>query len=78
MWKWIYQGNENPDAANATGAAARNNLLTELGVVSQSLLEFKKAINMVMKEVGSAIQMILADAAKVISGETHIGDAVRK
>lgn len=71
-------GNENPDAANATGAAARNNLLTELGVVSQSLLEFKKAINMVMKEVGSAIQMILADAAKVISGETHIGDAVRK
>lgn len=71
-------GNENPDAANATGAAARNNLLTELGVVSQSLLEFKKAVNMVMKEVGSAIQMILADAAKVISGETHIGDAVRK
>lgn len=71
-------GNENPDAANATGAAARNNLLTDLGVVSQSLLEFKKAVNMVMKEVGSAIQMILADAAKVISGETHIGDAVRK
>lgn len=71
-------GNERPDAANATDATTRDNLLTELGVASQSLLEFKKFINMVMKEVGSAIQMILADAAKVISGETHIGDAVRK
>lgn len=71
-------GNERPDATNTTDAATRDNLLTELGVVSQSLLEFKKFINMVMKEVGSAIQMILADAAKVISGETHIGDAVRK
>lgn len=71
-------GNERPDAANTTDVATRDNLLTELGVVSQSLLEFKKFINMVMKEVGSAIQMILADAAKVISGETHIGDAVRK
>lgn len=71
-------GNERPDAANATDATTRDNLLTELGVASQSLLEFKKFINIVMKEVGSAIQMILADAAKVISGETHIGDAVRK
>ena len=71
-------GSERPDAANTTDATTRDNLLTELGVVSQSLLEFKKFINMVMKEVGSAIQMILADAAKVISGETHIGDAVRK
>lgn len=71
-------GSERPDANNATDATTRDNLLTELGVVSQSLLEFKKFINMVMKEVGSAIQMILADAAKVISGETHIGDAVRK
>ena len=71
-------GNERPDAANATAADTRESLLTELGVASQSLLEFKKFINMVMKEVGSAIQMILADAAKVISGETHIGDAVRK
>lgn len=69
-------GNERADAA--TSAATRDNLLTELGVASQSLLEFKKMINIVMKEVGSAIQMILADAAKVISGETHIGDAVRK
>ena len=69
-------GNERADAQ--TPADVRDNLLTELGVASQSLLEFKKAINMVMKEVGSAIQMILADAAKVISGETHIGDAVRK
>ena len=69
-------GNERADAT--TPADTRDNLLTELGVASQSLLEFKKAINMVMKEVGSAIQMILADAAKVISGETHIGDAVRK
>lgn len=71
-------GSERPDANNATDATTRDDLLTELGVVSQSLLEFKKFINMVMKEVGSAIQMILADAAKVISGETHIGDAVRK
>lgn len=69
-------GNERADAT--TQAATRDNLLTELGVASQSLLEFKKMINIVMKEVGSAIQMILADAAKVISGETHIGDAVRK
>lgn len=69
-------GNERADAT--TPADTRDNLLTELGVASQSLLEFKKMINIVMKEVGSAIQMILADAAKVISGETHIGDAVRK
>lgn len=69
-------GNERADAQ--TNATTRDNLLTELGVASQSLLEFKKMINIVMKEVGSAIQMILADAAKVISGETHIGDAVRK
>ena len=76
-------GNERIDNnANSntpsTDVNTRNELLTELGVLSQSLLEFKKFINMVMKEVGSAIQMILADAAKVISGETHIGDAVRK
>lgn len=69
-------GNERADAQ--TDATTRDNLLTELGVASQSLLEFKKMINIIMKEVGSAIQMILADAAKVISGETHIGDAVRK
>ena len=61
-----------------TPADTRNNLLSGLGVLSQNLLEFKKIVNMTMKEVGSAIQMILADAAKVISGETHIGDAVRK
>ena len=76
-------GNERIDNnANSntpsTDVNTRNELLTELGVLSQSLLEFKKCVNMVMKEVGSAIQMILADAAKVISGETHIGDAVRK
>lgn len=76
-------GNERIDNnANSntpsTDVDTRNALLTELGVLSQSLLEFKKCVNMVMKEVGSAIQMILADAAKVISGETHIGDAVRK
>lgn len=61
-----------------TPADTRNNLLSGLGILSQNLLEFKKIVNMTMKEVGSAIQMILADAAKVISGETHIGDAVRK
>lgn len=71
-------GSERVDGANSTDATTRENLLTELGVLSQTLLEFKKCVNMVMKEVGSAIQMILADAAKVISGETHIGDAVRK
>ena len=76
-------GNERIDNnANSntpsTDVNTRNELLTELGVLSQSLLEFKKCVNMVMKEVGSAIQIILADAAKVISGETHIGDAVRK
>lgn len=71
-------GSERPDGANSTAADTREDLLTQLGVLSQNLLEFKKCVNMVMKEVGSAIQMILADAAKVISGETHIGDAVRK
>lgn len=71
-------GSERPDGANSTAADIREDLLTQLGVLSQNLLEFKKCVNMVMKEVGSAIQMILADAAKVISGETHIGDAASK
>lgn len=78
-------GNERMDDGNngasnepRTPADTRNNLLSGLGILSQNLLEFKKVVNSVMKEVGSAIQMILADAAKVISGETHIGDAVRK
>lgn len=71
-------GSERPDGANSTAADTREDLLTQLGVLSQNLLEFKKCVNMVMKEVGSAIQMILADAAKVISGETHIGDAASK
>lgn len=71
-------GSERPDGANSTATDTREDLLTQLGVLSQNLLEFKKCVNMVMKEIGSAIQMILADAAKVISGETHIGDAVRK
>ena len=51
-----------------------NDLLTALGRLSQGLVEFKRAINVVMKETGSFIQLVLADAAKVIAGETRIGD----
>lgn len=49
-------------------------LLTQLGSMSQGLVEFKKVANLSMKNVGSCIQMVLADAAKVIAGETRIGD----
>lgn len=52
----------------------KDKLLNELGTLTQVLVEFKKMINAAMKEAGSAIQMVLADAAKLISGETRIGD----
>lgn len=55
-------------------STTNDKLLAELGETSQKLVEFKRTINYTMKEVGSCIQMILADAAKVISGETRIGD----
>lgn len=55
-------------------STVNDNLLAKLGETSQKLVEFKRTINYTMKEVGSAIQMVLADAAKVISGETRIGD----
>lgn len=45
-----------------------------LGAMAQVMTEFKKIFNIVMKEANSCIQMVLADAAKVISGETRIGD----
>ena len=60
-------GKEDSSTTNDT-------LLAKLGETSQKLVEFKRTINYTMKEVGSAIQMVLADAAKVISGETRIGD----
>ena len=66
-------GNER-QSDTSTPADARDTLLTALGQVLQTLVESKKIINSLMKEVGSAIQMVLADAAKVISGETRIGD----
>lgn len=53
---------------------ANNDLLKDLGVISQVLVEFKKTVNYAMKACNSHIQMVLADAAKVISGETRIGD----
>ena len=57
-----------------TAGAGSSDLLTALGRLSQGLVEFKRAINVVMKETGSFIQLVLADAAKVIAGETRIGD----
>ena len=58
----------------ADSSTANDKLLVKLGETSQKLVEFKRTVNYTMKEVGSAIQMVLADAAKVISGETRIGD----
>lgn len=49
-------------------------LTAYLGAAVQMMAEFKKIFNIVMKEAGSCIQMVLADAAKLISGETRIGD----
>lgn len=49
-------------------------LIIILGAMSQTMVELKKIFNIVMKEAGSCIQMVLADAAKLISGETRIGD----
>ena len=49
-------------------------LVATLGAMAQVMTEFKKVFNIVMKEANSCIQMVLADAAKVISGETRIGD----
>lgn len=49
-------------------------MLKELGEMLQALVEFKKIVNYSMKACNSHIQMILADAAKLISGETRIGD----
>lgn len=66
-------GNER-QSETSTPADARDTLLTALGQVLQTLVEAKKIVNSLMKEAGSAIQMVLADAAKVISGETRIGD----
>lgn len=66
-------GNEKP-SETSTHPVDRDSLLKQLGYVLQSLVEAKKVINILMKEAGSAIQMVLADAAKLISGETRIGD----
>ena len=53
---------------------ANNDMLKDLGTLLQVLVEFKKTVNYSMKAANSYIQMVLADAAKVISGETRIGD----
>lgn len=66
-------GNER-QSDTSTPAETRNELLSHLGSALENLVESKKIINVLMKETGSAIQMVLADAAKVISGETRIGD----
>lgn len=66
-------GNER-QSDTSTDADVRDTLLRQLGQVLETLVESKKIINVLMKETGSAIQMVLADAAKVISGETRIGD----
>ena len=55
-------------------SASNDALLKDLGEMLQILVEFKKAVNYTMKSVNSNIQMVLADAAKLISGETRIGD----
>ena len=49
-------------------------MLKDLGEMLQKLVEFKKSVNYSMKAANSHIQMVLADAAKLISGETRIGD----
>lgn len=67
-------GRENPNNPNATDGDVRDDLLDKLGVIMEALVEGKKMINLSMKSVNSYIQMVLADAAKVINGETHIGD----
>ena len=53
---------------------SNDSILKELGELSQGLVEFKKTVNYAMKAANSYIQMVLADAAKVIAGETRIGD----
>lgn len=67
-------GKENPNNPGATRQGNRDVLLDRLGELLQVLVECKKYTNMSMKLTNSSIQMILADAAKVINGETHIGD----
>ena len=67
-------GKENPNNTGATAPDVRDDLLDNLGILLQVLVECKKMTNMSMKLVNSSIQMVLADAAKVISGETRIGD----
>lgn len=60
-------GKEDTSISNDT-------MLKDLGEILQMLVEFKKTVNYSMKACNSHIQMVLADAAKLISGETRIGD----
>lgn len=53
---------------------SNDTMLKDLGEMLQTLVEFKKSVNYSMKAANSHIQMVLADAAKLISGETRIGD----
>ena len=67
-------GKENPNRPGATDVAVKGDLLDKLGILLEALVEAKKVINLNYKHVQTKIQIILADAAKVIAGETHIGD----
>lgn len=74
MSKDVEKQIEKVGKEDASNVADKDDLLKKLGNLTQVLVEFKKMINVGMKEAGSAIQMVLADAAKLISGETRIGD----
>lgn len=67
-------GKENPNNQGATNTDVKGDLLDKLGILLEALVEGKKLLNMDYKLVQTKIQIILADAAKVIAGETHIGD----
>ena len=74
MSKDVEKQIEKVGKEDSSNVADKEKLLGELGNLTQVLVEFKKMINAAMKEAGSCIQMVLADAAKLISGETRIGD----
>lgn len=74
MSKDVEKQIEKVGKEDSSTLSKKDDLLNDLGTLTQVLVEFKKMINAAMKEAGSCIQMVLADAAKVISGETRIGD----
>lgn len=74
MSKDVEKQIEKVGKEDSSTLSKKDDLLNDLGTLTQVLVEFKKMINAAMKEAGSCIQMVLADAAKLISGETRIGD----